>query len=165
MKNIIYAILLVCFGMIFGQLAAYNRIATKSETKRDTITLTREVHTSGTETSIDVAKYEVPKLVFMKAVPETIFVSQDTMLVREQKEYRDSTYDAWVSGIDARLDSIRTFARNTMTHDTITRYINQTITNTIMKKVPKLKLGITAGYGITPKGFQPCAVFGATITF
>ncbi len=68
-----------------------------------------------------------------------------------QKHYRDSNYEAWVSGpIDPQLDSLRVFRPTTI--------INQKVW-----KPPKhWHIGITVGYGYGPKGFQPYFGIGAT---
>lgn len=54
-----------------------------------------------------------------------------------QKEYRDSTYRAWVSGYMANLDSIEVYRRNVYTTQTIT----------VRKKTPKVSFGVVGGYG------------------
>lgn len=61
----------------------------------------------------------------------------------EQKVYGDSTYKAWVSGFDARLDSIKLFQP--------TKYI----TITTKQKPSRWNVGLQGGVGITPKGIQP----------
>lgn len=61
----------------------------------------------------------------------------------EQKVYGDSTYKAWVSGFDARLDSIKLYQP--------TKYI----TITTKQKPSRWNVGIQGGVGITPKGIQP----------
>ena len=66
-----------------------------------------------------------------------------------QKVYTDSLYTAYVSGFEANLDSIFVRSRT------------MEITRTISKKPPRFGIGIQAGYGITPKGFQPYIGFGA----
>lgn len=61
-----------------------------------------------------------------------------------QRHYADSTYEAWVSGpIDPRLDSLRVFAPTTI------------LTRREWKPPKRWNLGVTAGYGYTPHGFQP----------
>lgn len=60
-----------------------------------------------------------------------------------QKEYGDSTYRAWVSGYDARLDSIKMYQP--------TRYI----TINTKQEPSKWSIGLQGGVGITPKGIQP----------
>lgn len=58
-----------------------------------------------------------------------------------QTTYADSTYTAYVSGYRARLDSIFVYPR----HEIVA-----------IKKPPnRWSIGIQAGYGYTPKGFQP----------
>ena len=67
--------------------------------------------------------------------PDTNVVSRDTVSVElpiVQKEYRDSTYTAWVSGYEARLDSIRV--------------MTPTVTVTKWKK-RRWGVGVQAGYG------------------
>lgn len=68
-----------------------------------------------------------------------------------QRHYSDSTYEAWVSGpLDPRLDSVRVFARTVE------------ITRREWKPPKHWHLGITAGYGYTPQGFQPYIGIGIT---
>lgn len=69
--------------------------------------------------------------------------SVEVELPIEQKVYSDSLYKAWVSGFDARLDSIKLF------HPT--KYI----TITTKQKPSRWNVGIQGGVGITPKGIQP----------
>lgn len=77
--------------------------------------------------------------------------SADVVIPISQTEYADSTYHAWVSGYSVKLDSIYVFPRHDIT--------------TIIQPTPKPKrwnIGITAGYGITPKGAQPYIGVGLT---
>ena len=60
-----------------------------------------------------------------------------------QKVYEDSTYKAYVSGFDARLDSIILYPP--------TRYI----TIATKENQSSWSWGLQAGVGITPKGVQP----------
>ncbi len=71
---------------------------------------------------------------------------QDSVAVEipiTQKHYRDSTYEAWVSGFSQNLDSIRVYPRT------------ETITIRDYKPPNRWHLGLTAGYAYTPRGFQP----------
>lgn len=80
--------------------------------------------------------------------------SADAVIPITQKEYRDSTYHAWVSGYAVNLDSIHTFTRHDYT--------------TVSLPTPKPKrwhFGITAGLAITPKGVQPYIGGGITYSF
>jgi hypothetical protein len=87
-------------------------------------------------------------------VRDTVYIdnsfqnSQDwKVLVQEVKEYKDSTYYAKISGINAYLEHIEVYPK------TITQYIN---TKEYVYVPPKKwSIGIQAGYGITPKGLQP----------
>ena len=83
---------------------------------------------------------------------------RDTMLLTDsvlvevpiaQRHYSDTTYEAWVSGYEARLDSIRVFQRE--------------VTQWKESKPSRWSFGVQAGYGITPKGFQPYLGIGATV--
>lgn len=70
--------------------------------------------------------------------------SIDVVIPITQTEYADSTYHAWVSGYSAKLDSIYVFPR----HD-ITKIIQPS------SKPKRWSIGVSAGYGFTPKGAQP----------
>lgn len=78
--------------------------------------------------------------------------SIDVLVPITQKVYEDSTYRAYVSGYNAKLDSFCIYRR--------TEYITSKI---IVKSKPKrFSIGVQAGYGITPKGFQPYIGIGVT---
>lgn len=68
-----------------------------------------------------------------------------------QKVYRDSTYTAYVSGFDAKLDSIKVFS--------------QMVTVTKKEPPPAFTFGVQAGYGITPAGMQPYIGLGVQYNF
>ena len=57
----------------------------------------------------------------------------------EQKRYEDSLYTAWVSGFRPALDSIRLHQPEIVT----------TITETIVKKAPRLSIGLSVGPGVS----------------
>jgi len=57
----------------------------------------------------------------------------------EQKRYEDSLYTAWVSGFRPALDSIRLHQPEIIT----------TITETIVKKAPRLNIGLSVGPGVS----------------
>lgn len=71
-----------------------------------------------------------------------------------QKEYKDSTYHAWVSGYMASLDSIEVYQRNILTTQTITAW----------RKPPRLSFGITGGYGygLGSGSFEPFVGIGVS---
>ena len=110
MKNF-YVFLL---GMFLGFdvsmiLFTYNEIPTITirPTKTDTISVT-EYKTTVDTIFVDKPKYY--KEVIRDTVPLNQFVrNEDKCLVVTQKEYRDSNYVAWVSGVEPQLDSIMVF--------------------------------------------------------
>lgn len=60
-----------------------------------------------------------------------------------QKIYEDTLYRAYISGYEPNLDSITIKQRTTY------------ITRTIRDKESRFRIGLQAGYGLTPKGMQP----------
>ena len=76
------------------------------------------------------------------------------VLVQEVKEYKDSTYYAKISGINAYLEEIRVYPK------TITQYVNTK--EYIYVPPKKWSIGIQGGVGITPKGLQPYLGFGVS---
>lgn len=68
-----------------------------------------------------------------------------------QRHYRDSTYEAWVSGpVDPRLDSVRIFARTTIVRERV------------WKPPKRWHIGVTAGYGWNGKSLTPFVGVGVS---
>ena len=111
-----------------------------------------------TEVYIDTHTVNKP-VPYKVEVRDTVYINDtinDTIsgdiFVQQIKEYKDSTYYAKISGINAYLEEIRVYPK------TITQYIN---TKEYVYVPPKKwSIGIQAGYGITPKGLQPYIGFG-----
>ena len=102
-----------------------------------------------TVVKVDTMLISAPMAVFWRFVPDDTTRIGDTLLHRKQVVYRDSSYQAVVSGyVDPRLDSLQIFPRT----------VYQTETNDIYHPVvvkPKKKrwgFGLQAGYGY-PGGF------------
>lgn len=75
---------------------------------------------------------------------DTIHIT-DTILIREVKEYKDSTYYVRLSGFDANLEEIKVY-------NTTTERI----------KVKKWGIGITAGAAVHSGGISPAICVGLT---
>ena len=67
----------------------------------------------------------------------------------EQKRYEDSLYTAWVSVFRPALDSIRLHQPEIVT----------TITETIVKKAPRLSIGLSVGPGVSITGTPQAGIF------
>ena len=70
-------------------------------------------------------------------VSEVVF---DTIRIRlpiESKHYTAESYDAWVSGYEPSLDSIKVYQRE------------------VKPKQSRWSIGLQGGVGLTPKGLQP----------
>ena len=140
------------------------KCAGKVTMERDTIrivshdTVEVEVHdTIPTEVERKVVKYipvPVKDTIYKDSMPKIL------MPVVQKKYSDDSTYTAYVSGIEVddlpKLDSINVKQR------IITHAITETIT--IQPEKKHWKFGIQGGYGITPKGLQPYLGVGVTYT-
>lgn len=110
MKNFYVFLLGMFLGFDVGMiLFTYNEITpnTIPATKTDTISVT-EYKTIVDTIFVDKPKYY--KEVIRDTVPLNQFViNEDKYLVVSQKEYRDTNYVAWVSGVEPQLDSIMVF--------------------------------------------------------
>lgn len=115
-----------------------------------------------TEVYIDTNTFYKP-VPYKVVVRDTVVVnsfqnSQDwKVLVQEIKEYKDSTYYARISGINAYLEEIKVFPRTT------TQYI--TNTEKIYIQPRKWGIGIQVGYGAGKNGIQPYVGVGIQYDF
>ena len=132
-------------GMFLGiagglMLSTFNEIPPNyiPVTKTDTISVT-EYKTVRDTIFVDKPKYY--KEVVRDTVPLNLFVrNEDNYLVVTQKEYRDSDYVAWVSGIEPQLDSIMVFKN--------TEYVFRTATTETIKTIEDGKGKFFAGAGL-----------------
>lgn len=118
-----------------------NKAATEP-TLRDTIVDTIKVVKPIAKDSV-ITRY---KVVNVERVKDTTIVNEvsevvfDTVQVRlpiESKHYMAESYDAWVSGYEPQLDSIKVYSRE------------------IKPKLSRWSIGLQGGVGMTPKGLQP----------
>lgn len=144
----------VVLGFILGRRSAGMPQNAPVETRVDTLYV-RDT-TAFTEPQIDpkpdVLVKEIPVPVYVAdssaidsllnecARLEKVGDSLQLVLLRVQRHYSDSTYDAWVSGIDPRLDSIKTYQTNMV----ITEQIP-----VVQVKKTRWGIGVQAGYGAT----------------
>lgn len=158
-KDIVIFILGVLATVIVWLLMERHFSASEPEVVRDTlylrdtvsITEPQEVH----DTLLCYKTYCLRDTV-RDTVP-TIITNGDSILIPiTQKEYTDdTTYRAWVSGYEPRLDSIQTYRQ--------TIVINEVKT---IRKRQMINFGVQlgTGYGIFSKQFDAYAGVGVTIT-
>ena len=79
--------------------------------------------------------------------------SLQLVLLRVQRHYSDSTFDAWVSGVDPRLDSIKTYQKNMV----VTKEIQ-----VIQVKKTRWGLGVQAGATAGKDGVIPYVGVGVS---
>ena len=84
---------------------------------------------------------------------ERVGDSLQLVLLRVQRHYSDSTFDAWVSGVDPRLDSIKTYQTNMV----ITKEIP-----VIQVKKTRWGLGVQAGVTADKEGVLPYVGVGVS---
>lgn len=134
MKGLYYFAAFLFGVVVGGNLFPKMKTTEIYVTKTDTVTVTK----------IDTVTYNRPVPVFVRST-DTLVV-HDTILVKEQKVYSDSTYTAWVSGYQPELDSIEVYPK------TVTKIITNDITKTIVKtKKPKWVISVGGGVGYNGK--------------
>ena len=136
------------FGMVQRKARQGDAVA---DTLRVTVTDTVRVLQPVARDSV-VIRYVTERLpVVRDTVAVVCEVGKDSAEVEIpiiQKRYADSTYTAWVSGYRPSLDSIHVY--------------RQKETITIKEKQRRWNVGVTAGYGVTPKGLQPFVGLGVS---
>ena len=108
-------------------------------------------------TRIDTVRVEQPVAVRTEALPTVVerlveHHTRDTVYVEvplARTVYEGPDYRATVSGYRASLDSITVYRR----HTTLSR----------SSVAPRFSVGVQAGYGYTPKGFQPYIGIGLSV--
>lgn len=110
MDKFLFFILGVFVGIVCGKaLFVCDRTPTIHINKIKTDTISHIEYKTVKDT-VFVDKPKFYKEVIRDTVPLNLFVrNEDKYLVVTQKEYRDSNYVAWVSGVEPQLDSIMVF--------------------------------------------------------
>jgi hypothetical protein len=140
LKHIFYILIVFVAGFFIGHHCLQKRPCSNDEVQSDTTIVFDTIRITEPQY---IAKRIVDTMYVPVPVTDTLNLT-DTVFVklpREQKEYCDKEYNAWVSGYRPRLDSIDVFPQ-TMT---ITKKI-------ISVKSRKWSLGIQSGYGATTNG-------------
>ena len=154
MKNLWIILLSACVGALLSTMltrSCQTQTSPRPQIIRDT-TIIEKIDTQYFPKPIPY-KVEVRDTI---RLTDTIYIGGQ-ILFQEVKEYKDSTYYARVSGINANLEEIRVFPK----YSTI--YINTT--EKVYLKPKKWEFGLQGGVGITPKGVQPYIGFGVTRRF
>jgi hypothetical protein len=116
-----------------GQVEPEPQVVIEHDTLWRDTTITHPTPTASTQTG---------RTIFIPYLVTDTIRQNDTLMVEvpvEQKRYDDSLYTAWVSGYQPALDSIRLHQPEVIT----------TITETIVKKTPRLSVGLSVGPGIS----------------
>lgn len=155
MRNLYLAIIIICeillisLSWYIGYESGRHSITAKLQ-RTDTLTITDTIPYYKPVAKDSVVVKYITRM--MSAKKDTSFVNNyahnldenirnppDSVVVDipiTQKEYQDSTYHAWVSGYEAKLDSISVYQRTT----TITK-------KEIVKSKNRLSIGLIGGYG------------------
>lgn len=149
MKKVLLAIVLVAIVFLSGFLTrqcTFKMPEPEIKEHRDTITIT---DTMWFPDPIEVKRY-IHDTMWVDV--GDVIVEKDTVYMPLPREYvtyhKDSAYTATVSGFMPRLEEITVYPK--------TQYITiQTEKVYTEYKHYKFGVGVQAGYGITPAGFQP----------
>ena len=108
--------------------------------ERDTVWNDTTIYKPMPAETIDIGKTVYLRIPYPEPVPgDTVHDSIEVPLPIIQKRYDDSLYTAWVSGYRPALDSISLHQPEIVT----------TITETIVKKAPRLSVGLSVGPGVS----------------
>lgn len=104
----------------------------------DTIKVVKPIAVDSVITRYKVVNVErVKDTTIVNEVSEVVFDTVQVRLPIESKHYTSTNYDAWVSGYEPNLDSIKVYSRE------------------IKPKQSRWSIGLQGGIGLTPKGMQP----------
>lgn len=114
-----------------------------SLTNRKEVIIEKTTSDTVTIVKLDTVKVKIP--IFIKDVVVDTFlikdsINNDYIIPKMQRYYKDSMYEAWVSGYRPNLDSLNIFRK------TITNTITNTVTRTIYPKTTDLYLNVGSDY-------------------
>ena len=123
-----------------------NKAATEPpqrDTIVDTIKMVKPIAVDSVVTRYKVVNVErVKDTTIVNEVSEVVFDTIQIHLPIESKHYTSTNYDAWVSGYEPCLDSIKVYSRE------------------IKPKQSRWSIGLQGGLGLTAQGVQPYIGFG-----
>lgn len=123
-----------------------NKAATEPpqrDTIVDTIKVVKPIAVDSVVTRYKWVNVErVKDTTIVNEVSEVVFDTIQVRLPIESKHYSTTNYDAWVSGYEPCLDSIKVYSRE------------------IKQKQSRWSIGLQGGVGLTPKGVQPYVGIG-----
>lgn len=141
-KTLILLLLLfagICFGMMLTRSCQKPKEIVKEIVQTDTLVVQR----------VDTLRIEKP-VPYKVIVRDTIYITDalvGSIFVHEVKEYIHPTFYAKVSGINANLEDIKVYPKETI------KYV--TTTEKVYTKPKKWGIGISVGYCFTTQGLQP----------
>ena len=83
----------------------------------------------------------------VNTISEVVFDTVTVRLPIESKHYEGESYEAWISGYEPSLDSIKVYQRK------------------VKPKHSRWSIGLQGGVGMTPKGVQPYIGIGVAYRF
>lgn len=123
-----------------------NKAATEPpqrDTIVDTIKVVKPIAKDSIITRFKVVNVErIKDTTIVNEVSEVVFDTIQVRLPIESKHYTATNYDAWVSGYEPTLDSIKVYSRE------------------IKPKQSRWSIGLQGGIGMTPRGVQPYVGIG-----
>lgn len=151
MKHVIYFIIIII--LIILNLYQYNH--------NNKIVKINTVEVRDTVVIRDTLKFDNPTLIYVKSEPDTLYIeSIDSTVVmnKETKVYRDSTYEAQISGFQPHLDHIKVFPNTTYITTEKTSYIEK-------KKHFNHGIQIGVGFGVINRKADVFVGYGFTYNF
>lgn len=138
-QTLIFSFIIIGFSFAGGWLLEkeLNSPLNQPSVVRDTVTV------SDTIIQTDTAFYPHPQ-VSMSIIRDTMWLDngdgEKSMVLSENKVYSDSTYTAWISGIEASLDSIEVYRKDNY----ITTIQKETVRETVLLPSDGFFLGLGA---------------------
>lgn len=99
--------------------------------------------------TIRIAEPKPYKVIVRDTIEIIKEIANGTIFTQEVKEYKDSTYYARISGINAYLEQIEVYPK------VVTKYVTKTQTQTLKEKPKRWGLGVQVGCELSSEGLVP----------